>query len=73
MADDARDHAAGEVEALWRWERSGAVWRVLGRSGANLSVGLFTCDGGELVDRLSTSDPAVLEYVGDRESSEEDV
>lgn len=69
----AENGADGAVEVLWRWERSGAVWRVLGRSGESLSVGLFTCDGGELVDRLSTSDPAVIEYVGDRTSSEEDV
>jgi hypothetical protein len=73
VAENPRADAGREVEVLWRWERSGAVWRVLGRSAESLSVGLFTCDGGELVDRLSTSDPAVLEYVGDRESSEDDL
>ena len=57
------------VEVLWRWERSGAVWRVLGRSGTDLTVGLFTCDGGEEMGRLTDDSPELRDFVGNRTSN----
>lgn len=65
QADGAVDHVAD----LMRWERSGAVWRVLGRSGSGVTIGLYSCDGGEQMDLVTSHDPAVLGYVGDRSSS----
>ncbi len=58
------------VSVLERWASSGAVWRVLDRSDAEVTVGLYTCDGGEEVERLTTRDPATLEYLARRTSSE---
>ena len=69
QGDDAVDH----VRELVRWEHSGAVWRVLDRSGSTLTIGLFSCDGAEQMGRVRSSDPAVLGYVGDRVSSTDDV
>ncbi|MGA9746934.1 MAG: hypothetical protein WBQ50_05715 [Nocardioides sp.] len=73
--DEARAAGSGEVasedlQALLRWERSGAVWRVLGRRADEVTVGLFTCDGGEEMDRLSSSDPVLLRHVAGRDSND---
>jgi hypothetical protein len=59
-----------DVEQLRRWEDSGAVWRVLSRDARRVTVGLFTCDGGEEVHRLTSEDPALLRFVAGRDSSE---
>jgi hypothetical protein len=67
--DDSADH----VTDLMRWERSGAIWRVLDRSPSALTIGLFSCDGGEQMGQVSSRDPALLGYVGDRTSSDDDV
>lgn len=56
------------VEVLQRWEQGGAVWQVLGRSAAGLEVALLTCDGGEVVERLVSDDPALADYVTRRPS-----
>jgi hypothetical protein len=68
QGDGAVDHVADLV----RWERSGAVWRVLGRSASGLTIGLFSCDGGEQMDQVTSHDPKLLGYVGDRASSTDD-
>lgn len=61
-----------DLDQLLRWETSGGVWRVRGRRlGAQLDIALCRCDGGEEMDRLTTDDPAVLTYVGQRETSED--
>jgi len=60
-----------DVEVLRRWEQSGAVWRVLERSGSSVTVGLFTCDGGEEMGRVVSSSADLLEFVGDRAGSED--
>lgn len=58
------------LAALQRWSDSGAVWRVLTRSRDSVTVALFTCDGGEEVDRLTSSDPAVLDFLAERDTSD---
>ena len=58
------------VEALRRWERSGAGWQVVGRTARTVTLALLTCDGGQEVERLSSADPALLSYVADRETSD---
>lgn len=40
------------VEQVRRWENSGGHWSVLTRTQARVSIGLFSCDGGELMDTL---------------------
>ncbi len=56
---DPRDDPA---EALRRWEDSGGHWRVLRRSETAVVVGLFTCDGGEEMERVEAS-PSELDVV----------
>lgn len=59
------------VAALRRWEDSGAVWRVLGRDGARLTIGLCTCTASEVVDRVVSDDPELARFVGDRAGSDD--
>lgn len=59
------------VETLQRWTDSGALWRVLSRRGDTLTIGLFRCDGGEEVDRVVSSAPDLLAFIGDRHSSDD--
>lgn len=51
------------LDALRRWEDAGGVWRVLHLGAASVTVGLYTCDGGEEVSRFTSTDPAVVEAV----------
>lgn len=61
------DNLIGE---LTRWSDSGAVWRVVYRTSDRAVVALFSCDGGEEMQRMSTVDPAVLRWIGDRTDNE---
>ena len=56
---------------LQRWQDSGAVWEVIARSADSVTIGLMRCDGGEEVDRFTSDDPRLLDFIGDRRSSEE--
>lgn len=60
-----------DLDRLLRWEDAGGTWLVRRRRPDSLSVALCRCDGGEEVDRFTTTEPAVLTHVGDRESSED--
>jgi hypothetical protein len=57
------------VAVLRRWQDAGAYWEVIARHGGAVTVGLFRCDGGEEVDRFTSSDPRLLHFLGDRLSS----
>jgi hypothetical protein len=57
------------VATLLRWESAGGVWRVVGRGGGSVTIGLFPCDGGEQIDLLWSDDANLLEFVGARESN----
>lgn len=57
------------VEILQRWETAGGLWRIVGRAGGYLTVGLFRCDGGEQVDSVRSDAAGLLEFVGDRQTS----
>lgn len=67
---DGGPRSSPGVEKLKRWEDGGAIWQVLFRSGTTVAVSLMTCTANEEVDRLVTDDPAVLEFIGDRRSSD---
>jgi hypothetical protein len=56
------------VADLERWEDLGAVWRVVHRGAGSVTIALLRCDGGEEVERLTTSDPRTLAFVARRES-----
>lgn len=57
------------VAVLRRWQDAGAHWAVLGRHGETVSVGLYRCDGGEEVDRITSADPRLLAFLAGRQSS----
>jgi hypothetical protein len=59
------------IAVLARWADAGAVWRVVELRRAGVTVALYQCDGGEEVDRITSSDPRLLRYLAGRESSEE--
>lgn len=59
------------VDELRRWEVSGASWRARPGGDGRLVVELVTCTGDEVVERLETTDPAVVTFVAGRRSSEE--
>jgi hypothetical protein len=54
------------VAALRRWADAGAIWRVIGRHAGSVTVSLCTCDGGEEVDRFTSSQPALLRYLDEQ-------
>ena len=59
------------IAVLERWRNSGAVWQVLSRSSSRVTVALRRCDGGEEVERLTSEDPELLAFLGDRVSSQD--
>lgn len=44
---------------LRRWIASGGHWEVLAESGDRVTVGLYTCDGAEEMDRVTLPADAV--------------
>jgi hypothetical protein len=51
------------VAELIRWQDAGATWQVVARNSRGVTVALLRCDGGEEVDRFTSSDPALLEFI----------
>ncbi|MGG7104758.1 hypothetical protein [Rhodococcus sp. 24CO] len=59
------------VETLSRWTDAGAMWRVLDRTPTSITVSMCRCDGDEEMERLTTTDPELLAWIGDRQTSNE--
>jgi hypothetical protein len=59
-----------DLDRLRRWEDSGATWRIVVRRPGDVEIALLTCDAGEQVDRIVTTDREVLDYV-DRAADDE--
>jgi hypothetical protein len=59
------------VAELQRWEDAGAVWSVVARKHDRVTIALLRCDGGEEVDRFTSDDPSLLDYIGERLGSTE--
>jgi hypothetical protein len=60
---------SNRVAELQRWEDSGAVWSVVSRRNGRVTVALLRCDGGEEVDRFTSDDPRLFDYIGERFNS----
>lgn len=71
LAEEQDDVSSDPVQALQRWQEAGAVWRVLSRTRSGITVGFFSCDGGEELARLSSEDPGLLAFVAHRASSDD--
>lgn len=52
---------------LQRWQDAGGVWCVLARVRDQVTIGLYTCTGGEEVDRLTSRSPQLLRFLADQE------
>jgi len=61
------------LAVLRRWEESGGAWRVALRTPGRLDLDLLTCDGGEVMQRLTAAPPdaALEEHVAGRTASDE--
>ena len=49
-----------------RWQDAGAVWEVVAQTSTGVTVALLRCDGGEEVDRFTSGDERLLEFVRQR-------
>jgi hypothetical protein len=59
------------LQLLKRWQDFGATWRVVGRTTDSATISLCRCDGGEEVQRLTSSEPELLAWLNGRTSSEQ--
>lgn len=60
-----------DVESLSRWLAAGGGWRVIVRTPSSLTVALLTCDGGEEMDRIVSSDSSFVDCVASLEASKD--
>jgi hypothetical protein len=51
------------VPTLERWVTFGGVWRVVALGEDAATISLCRCDGGEEVERLTTTHPGTLSYL----------
>jgi hypothetical protein len=58
------DSERDRVAELLRWEAAGATWRVIARNRHGVTVAMLRCDGGEEVDRFTSNNLRLLEFVG---------
>jgi hypothetical protein len=72
LTDSGPAPATSALEDLMRWQHSGGLWRVVARTSASLEIALLTCSGAEEMARLVSTDPELLEFVGERRSSQHD-
>jgi len=54
------------VAELIRWQDAGAIWELVARTSQGVTIALLRCDGGEEVDRFTSDDERLLEFVRDR-------
>jgi hypothetical protein len=54
------------VAELVRWQDAGAVWEVVARTSRGVTIALLRCDGGEEVDRFTSDDGRLLDFVRHR-------
>lgn len=53
------------LEALRRWEASGATWVLRALDGDGADVDLVSCDGGQVMGRLVSAEADFVAYVRD--------
>jgi hypothetical protein len=54
------------VAELLRWQDAGALWEVVAQTSHGVTIALMRCDGGEEVDRFTSDDERLLEFVRHR-------
>jgi hypothetical protein len=63
---DTEDDPTPDLARLLRWEDSGGGWRVAAVGNGSLTLSLVTCDGGEEMGVLTSTESSVLDHVGER-------
>jgi hypothetical protein len=63
---DIDDGPGPDLDRLLRWEDSGGGWRVAAVGNGSVTLSLVTCDGGEEMAVLTSTESALLDHVGDR-------
>ncbi|MDR2280009.1 MAG: hypothetical protein LBE07_04030 [Gordonia sp. (in: high G+C Gram-positive bacteria)] len=58
--------AADDLVRLQRLEDAGAQWAVEALRADSVTISLLRCDGGEEVDRFTSTDPRVLALCRER-------
>jgi hypothetical protein len=61
----------GPIEVLERWQSFGATWRVVARAERSVTLSLCRCDGGEEVQRVTSTNSELLEWLAGRTTSEQ--
>ena len=61
----------GPIEVLERWQSFGATWRVVARTQRSVTISLCRCDGGEEVQRLTSTNPELLGWLADKTGSDQ--
>lgn len=70
MDADGAASTGNAVDRLQRWERSGGIWRVMGRAAdGTLAVELETCSG-EPMEQFTSDDAELAAYIGPRTISD---
>ena len=54
-----------DLARLLRWVDAGGSWRVDEQSGDAVTVLLLRCDGGEELERFTSSEPELLRHLAD--------
>lgn len=54
--------AASPPAAVLRWEGLGGTWRVLSVGEGSATVALCRCDGGEVAERLTLTEPLEVSW-----------
>jgi hypothetical protein len=59
------------LQLLKRWQDFGATWRVISQTTDSATISMCRCDGGEEVQRLTSSEPELLAWLNGRTSSDQ--
>jgi hypothetical protein len=54
------------LDRLRRWEDSGGAWRIRLDTGDAVDISLLTCDAGEEMDRIRSTDQDLLDHLHTR-------
>ena len=62
-------HESDDLDRLQRWVDSGAYFAIVARRGAEMTVALLTCSGGEEMGRIVSADPALARWCAENDDA----
>lgn len=60
--------ASADLERVLRWEGAGGTWELVASRPGRVELALLTCERSEVMDRLSSHEHDLIEYVARRET-----